>query len=154
MVQLKQDLIDVEKDISWIKENGKFSSQHARNHGASDAAFNAYMATVHEAISIREQLQKQQVTIRNLLDATPKAEKDAALEWSKNNNKVLVTRVNAHGDELLKPFHFALHDAQQNAAKSQLDYLGKAKYSEGFQSGKYGLNDLEKFAVEKRAKTR
>lgn len=152
MRQLKQDIIGVENDISWVKENGKFSSQQTRSHGASDASLNPYMATVHQAISIRDQLQRQQAAIRILLGTTPKAEKDAALKWSHDNNKPLTVRVNAHGEELLTHFHFALHEAQQKAAKDHLDYLGKAKYSEGFQSGKYGLNDLENVVAEKRAK--
>lgn len=148
----KQALVAVENQLTWVKENVRLSTTYTKAHGASQAGFNAYMDTANEAIKLKVQLLNVQSDIQRAISKTPVPEREAALKWSKDNNVELVGRVNAVGNNLLKQFHYDLHEAHQKAANSLLDSLGKDKYREGFQSGKYHLDDLENFAAAKGAK--
>ncbi|EKD72126.1 MAG: hypothetical protein ACD_45C00752G0003 [uncultured bacterium] len=139
--------------IPWLTKDGKLEITNYVGKFVEPKKFHAYMDAMDEIQAIDEGVTKMQNEVMDLL-AESKRNQEKGLEevlaWAQKNVRPLIEEREKLHLESVNMFNCKLRDAYHRAAEEHLRYLDGKKYEEGFKSGKYHLDDLERFVAKRR----
>ena len=139
----------LEHHIPWLK-NEKLEIDYVRKF-VEPKKFHAYIDAIDEVITIGGFLEIIQCDLKNSLEQENKEEnKLEAIEWAKKHIRPLTQEQSRLHEQLMSQFNYRLQAVYHKAAEEYLRYLDGKKYEEGFKSGQYHLDDLERFVAKRR----